>query len=249
MQFNVRYFELSVWEGYPMKKPCIITLTIFIFFGAGYFLWPLAFTVVPIEKVDELIQSESFDAISYVDGFWSSRIIPTLTEKAVDLSVILNEFEVDPDGKAPKEKLTPIAKEFGLITVGEALVYAVKGIGEVISVDTSKSIGTAEIKLEGYEGPIRVLLFIGPRIPSDETSVRDVVGFISFGDFKDQTQYGKVASEINKRVVAEILQPIDKENLMGKKVEFYGAFTIRTFNLITIDLSQVSIVPVFLEIK
>jgi predicted lipoprotein len=233
-----------------MKKSWILILLIFgVVAGLGYVLWPLAFTVVPIEKVEAVKQSETFDAVSYVDGIWSSKIIPTLTEKSVDLSLILSKFKVGPDGKVPKDELVPVAKEYGLITVGEAHVYAVKGEGEIVSVDTSKSAGVAEIKLDGYDGPIRIFLYIGPRIPSDETSIRDGVGFINFGDFKDQTQYGKVASEINKRVVNEVLQPINKENLQGKKIKFYGAFTIRTFNLITIDLSQVNIVPIRIEFE
>ena len=48
------------------------------------------------------------------------------------------------------------------------------------------------LQLDGYDGPITVQLYIGPRIPSDETAVRDAVGFINFGDFRDQTEYGKV---------------------------------------------------------
>ena len=233
-----------------MKKSWIlILLTCIILLGLGYFLWPLAFTVVPIEQVEAVKQSEAFDAVSYVDGIWSGRIIPTLTEKAVDLSLILNKVNVDPNGKVSKEVLIPIAKEYGLITVGEAHVYAVKGEGEILAVDTSKSAGVAEVKLDGYEGPIRIYLYIGPSIPNDETSIRDGVGFINFGDFKDQTQYGKVASEINKRVINEVLQPIDKENLQGKRIKFYGAFTIRTFNLITIDLSRVNIVPIRIDLQ
>lgn len=238
-----------VQEGVFMKKTWITVLMLCAVFGLGYIVWPFAFTVVPIEKVEEVKQSEAFDAVSYVDGIWTSKIIPAITDKAVDLSTVLSQFKVGEDGKASKEDLIPVAKEYGLITVGEAHVYVVKGEGEVLSVDTSKSAGIAEIKLDGYEGPIQVLLYIGPRIPSDETSVRDGVGFINFGDFKDQTQYGKVASEINKRIVNEVLQPIDKETLKGKRLKFYGAFTIRTFNLITIDLSKVSIVPVRIELE
>ena len=106
-----------------------------------------------------------------------------------------------------------------------------------------------EIQLDGYDGPIKVLLYLGPRIPSDETSVRDGVGFISFGDFKEQTEYGKVGAEINNRVLSQAWTPLDKESLVGKTISFTGAMTIRTFNLVNIDLKKITIVPVKIEVK
>jgi predicted lipoprotein len=90
---------------------------------------------------------------------------------------------------------------------------------------------------------------VGPRIPSDETSIRDGVGFINFGDFKEQTEYGKVGAEINRRIVSQVLEPLDKETLVGKTVTVYGALTIRTFNLINIDLKKLTIVPIKIEIQ
>jgi predicted lipoprotein len=105
-----------------------------------------------------------------------------------------------------------------------------------------------EIQPAGYDGPIKVLVYLGPRIPSDETSIRDGVGFISYGDFKDQTEYGKVGAEINNRVLAD-LSSLDKESLVGKTISFTGAMTIRTFNLVNIDLKKLTIVPVKVEVK
>jgi predicted lipoprotein len=102
--------------------------------------------------------------------------------------------------------------------------------------------------LDGYDGPIKVLLYIGTRIPSDDTSVRDAVGFIEFGDFREQTEYGKAATEINKRVLTTVLGDVDRESLVGKTVSFTGAFTIRTFNLLNIDVSEINIVPMEIEL-
>ena len=78
--------------------------------------------------------------------------------------------------------------------------------------------------------------------------MRDAVGFITFGDFKEQTEYGKAGSEINKRVLSTVLGNIDKDNLVGKTISFKGAFTIRTFNLLQIDVKEIRIVPVEIEL-
>ena len=206
------------------------------------------FTVVSIEEAENTAQSEAFDPIAYVDGIWDSRLMPTFNDKTVELTRILPEIETDASGTVPKDDLIAIANQYGLITVGEAHVYMVKGSGTIVSVNAETSLGTAEVKLDGYDGPIKVQLYIGTRIPSDETSVRDGVGFIAFGDFKEQTEYGKAASEINKRILATVLNGIDRENLVGKTIFFKGAFTIRTFNLIQIDVVEILIVPVEIEL-
>lgn len=206
------------------------------------------FTVVSIEQAEEAVQNEAFDPVAYVDGIWDSQLIPTFNEKSVDLSAVLSKIKVDANGKALKDELIEIANQYGLVTVGEAHIYMVKGSGKIINVNAETSLGTAEVKLDGYDGPIKVLLYVGTRIPSDETSLRDGVGFISFGDFKEQTEYGKAASEINKRVLSTILSDIDRDNLVGKTVSFKGAFTIRTFNLIQIDVSEINIVPIEFEL-
>jgi len=206
------------------------------------------FTMVSIEDAEDTVQSEAFNPVAYVDGIWESRLMPTFDEKAVELDKILSEMEPDANGTAPKDDLIDVANQYGLITVGEAHVYMVKGSGTIASVNAETSLGTAEVALDGYDGPVKALLYIGTRIPSDDTSVRDSVGFIAFGDFKEQTEYGKAATEINKRVLATVLGDIDRDNLVGKTISFKGAFTIRTFNLIQIDVKEIKIVPVEIEL-
>lgn len=206
------------------------------------------FTVVTIEEAEETVQSEAFDPVAYVDGVWDSQLIPAFNDGAVELSQILSQMEPDASGAVPKEELIGIANQFGLITEGEALVYMVRGSGKIVSVNTETSLGTAELVLDGYAGPIKAQIYIGTRIPSDDTSVRDAVGFITFGDFKEQTEYGKAATEINKRVLTTALGVIDRDNLVGKTISFKGAFTIRTFNLLQIDVNEINIVPVEFEL-
>jgi predicted lipoprotein len=220
-----------------------LVIILFLVFAGIY-----GFTIVTIEEAESAIQSEAFDPVVYVDGIWDSQLIPAFNESAVDLPRILSEMEPDSNGTVPKDDLIAIAEQYGLITVGEAHVYMVQGTGEIISVNAESSLGTAEIMLDGYEGPIKVMLYIGTRIPSDNTSVRDAVGFIAFGDFKEQTEYGKASTEINKRVLSTVLFNIDRENLVGKTISFKGAFTIRTFNLLNIDVSEIEIVPVEFEL-
>ena len=231
-----------------IKKP-FLALFALAFIGLAATQWRLAFTVVPIEEIQQRTLDETFDAAAYVDNVWESRILPTIVENAVDLSLVLSSFNPDERGIAPKAELIEVVNEFGLITVGEAHVYKIKGRGKVIEVDTASRPAAIVVDLDGYDGSIKVRLYSGPRIPSDDTSIRDSVGFITFGDFREQTEYGKVSTELNRRVSANVLEKIDKDSLVGKTITFSGAFTLRTFNLIEIDLNKIFIVPVVLDVE
>ncbi len=204
--------------------------------------------VVPIAEATRIAQGGAFDATSFVEGRWP-EVVSTILENSVELSTVLTAIEPDANGLATKEHLQQVAMQYGLTTEGQAQVFMIRGSGVITAVDTESSRGKMEVALEGYDGPIKVILLIGPRLPSDESSVRDAVGFFRFGDFREQTEFGQVARELNQRVAQDVLGGIDRENLVGKSVSFHGAFTIRTFNAPgDINVSEIVVTPVQLEV-
>jgi predicted lipoprotein len=204
--------------------------------------------VVTFAEATRIAEGGAFDAKSYVESKWP-EVSSTIIENAVELSSVLNAIQIDANGLAKKANLKQVADKFGLTTVGEAHVFMVKGQGTVTAVDTESRTGTIEITLENYSGPIKVKVFSGPRLPSDETAVRDAVGFIQFGDFKEQTEYGKVARELNKRVLDEVLANLATADLLGQTVSLRGVFTIRTFNKPgDININEILITPVQIEV-
>jgi predicted lipoprotein len=198
------------------------------------------FTVVSTEEEEAAIVK--FDPATYVDGVWDT-VEASIKDGAVDLAAILREIEPDADGNTPKENLAPVVEQYGLVTAGDAHVYEVTTTGTVTDVDVATSKGTLGLQVDGYEGPIEVRAYVGRRVPSDDTSVRDATGLISFGDFRDQTEYGKVASEINKRVVAN-LADVDAESLLGEQVQITGTLMMRTQNRPEIPVGQLFLVPI-----
>jgi predicted lipoprotein len=202
------------------------------------------FTVVSSEE--EAALTTVFDPVGYVDQSWDD-VQTAIRDNAVPLADVLNRIVPEADGKAAKDALIPVAQELGLITTGEALVFRVQGTATVADVDTETGRGSIGLQVEGYDGPIKLRAWVGTRIPSDDSSIRDGVGFIQFGDFTDQTEYGKVAAEINKRVVQDLeaqgVAGESAQSLLGKQVDVTGALTIRTFNQPRIDVSTISVVP------
>lgn len=228
--------------GRPTVQRLVVVLVAVV--GAAL-LWSTGFTVVRSD--DAATKPDVFDPVAYVDGSWD-KIVTTIRDDAVDLADVLTAMAPDTDGLVQKTALKSVTDKYGLITQGEAHVYKVKVTGTVTSVNVESSVGTIEIAVDGYAGPVTVQVYVGSRIPSDDSSIRDSVGFITFGDFHDQTEYGKVASEINDRILAT-LSSVDAAGLEGKTVTVYGAMTIRTFNLVQIDVSTVEIVPVAIELS
>jgi predicted lipoprotein len=206
-----------------------------------------ACTTVTFAEATAIAQGGAFDAKSFVETKWT-EVVSTIQEKGVELPQILAAIK-SRNGQATKADLQGVAQQYGLTTEGEAHVFMTKGQGTVTAINTQSSIGTMELALDGYDGPIKVKVMIGPRIPSDETSVRDAVGFIKFGDFKEQTEFGKVSRELNKRVIETVFEGLDRENLLGKTVTFNGVFTIRTFNEPgDINVSEIGVTPIQLAI-
>jgi predicted lipoprotein len=198
------------------------------------------FTVVSQEEESGL--TVAFDPAAYVEDNWDA-VQTAIRDNAVPLADVLNAIEPSADGTIATEELVPVAEEMGLVTTGDALVFRVNGSATVTDVDTETSKGSIGLDVEGYDGPISVRAWVGTRIPSDESSIRDGSGFIEFGDFREQTEFGQVAKELNSKVVAN-LEGLDLGNLAGKEVDFTGAFTLRTFNQPTIDVSEIVIVPI-----
>lgn len=197
-----------------------------------------ACTIVPIAEIEAIKQSETFDPVTYVDGIWAERVVPTILEKAVDLPTVLTAIEAD---------LADAGATYATISPSGALNFVVRAQGTVTAVDTESRNGTAELQIAGYSGPATVILQVGPLVRGD--AIRDGVGFISFGDFKDQTEFGQVSKELNRRVTEVVIGELDLTSLTGKQVTFDGVFTIRTTNQTTIDLSEVVITPIVLDVE
>lgn len=197
-------------------------------------------TIVSIEEVKQQQASEAFDPVRVVDGIWESQVIPAISEKATkaDLPTVLAAIEAN---------LNDAGTKYATISQSGGLNFVIHGQGTVQSVNTESRNGTAELQIDGYSGKTKAILQIGPLVRGD--GVRDGTGLIKFGDFKDQTEFGQISKELNRRVSENVLGGIDTATLAGKKVTFDGVFTIRTTNQTNIDLSEVVITPVVLQVN
>ncbi len=214
-----------------MRK-AIYGLLVMLFVGFS------ACTIVPIEEIERLEASEAFDPTAYVEGVWESQVVPAIVENATNLPEVLEAMEGD---------LNEAGEAYATGSASGAFNFVVQGQGTIESVDTESRNGTAVIRVDGYSGPVQVIIQVGPLIRGD--SIRDGAGFIAFGDFKDQTEFGQVSRELNRRVSEDVVADIDLTSLVGKSVNFIGVFTVRTTNQTNIDLSEITIAPVVFDVE
>ena len=159
---------------------------------------------------------QATDPKTYVAENWSSKIVPTVHDKAVDVTTVAAALAKDPEAAG---------KQYGhQAGTGSPYAFMVKGEGTVTKVDTSVPTGPMTVEIPQTDGkPLTLTIATGPVIAG--TAIRDAVGFISFGDFTNQIQYADVANQINATVKTEVTAKIDRAAATGKKITFYGAFS------------------------
>jgi predicted lipoprotein len=190
------------------------------------------YTVRPINPASSSQSNQfdqQFDPATYANSIWTSKVVPTVLHKAVDIRTVLTALGKNSDA-AQKQYATQSSD--GLYN------FMVKGQGKVLAVNTSSRNGTLQVQLPAYNGSSTILLQIGPVMLG--TALRDSVGFINFNQFTNQVQYEQVADALNAHA-AQNLHGIDFAGLQGKTITFYGAFTFTTLQQIMI--TPVKIVP------
>jgi predicted lipoprotein len=219
----------AFFTKYPRLSRSVITvvvilLVVFIGFAAGV-------KVAKVEKISTINaqkQAAQFNPTDFVNSLWESQIVPTIMDKAVDISTLIEDLKTNQDAAIA---------QYGNSESG-AYNFMVKGQGKVLAVDTTSSNGTMSIDLPPYDGKPDLTIQIGPVIIG--FSLRDATGIIHFGSVQTQIQYGQVNRALNQLAAATALNGVDPTTLQGKIIQFYGTFTFDTIN-------DIVVIPVKIE--
>lgn len=187
-------------------------------------------TIRPIESKEQKPASpQQFNANAYVDSVWQSKVVPTMLEKAVDLTAVLAALDADPEaGK----------KQYSSGDAGGAAHFIVKGAGRVSRVESRSQNRALTLMPPNYKGKTEVAIQVGPAFRG--SALRDAVGFIQFNQFTNQLQFADVGNKLNDRVATAVVKDFDLATAQGKQVSFCGAFTFS-------DRAKIIITPVKLE--
>jgi predicted lipoprotein len=171
-----------------------------------------------------------FNPTAYADKFWASKVVPTATAEAVEVSTLLTALQADS---------AATSKQYGKQSgSGAPYAFLVKGSGRLTAVSSGNEVGSIQVDVAGV-GKTEVHLAVGPAFVG--TAVRDAVGFIDFGQFTNQIDYADAATALNSKVKTSVVNNLDLSTIKGKKVTFVGAFQL-------LDPSSVLITPITLQV-
>jgi predicted lipoprotein len=175
-------------------------------------------------------QSAQGVAARFVDPIWTSKVLPTIQEKAQDIAKILPEIRADPESAGQK---------YGRREATNPYNYMVKGTGKVAEVHNQSQAGTAIVEIPGLNE--KVALQIGPVVRG--TALRDATGIVSFNQFSNQLDYADVSKEMNLRAMKTALAGVDPASLAGKTVTFFGTLTFDPHSKSLLLITPVKITP------
>ncbi len=163
-----------------------------------------------------------FNANDYVSSIWDQKVVPTVQSQAVDLPKLVSALHQDESAAS---------SQYG-VSAGTSVPYAfdVRVVGTVKSVDTSTPVGVMKLDVPGVSSDVEIA--VGPLVLG--TALRDSMPFISLNDFTNQVQYATVSQALNKRALSAAFKESSPKSLVGKKVEFWGAFALQSLDAITI---------------
>lgn len=154
--------------------------------------------------------------VELVDTTFDAKLVPALTEKAVDLATLR---------EAIAGGLDSAGEQYGVRVggAGGGWNFPVKGMATVVEENRASKAAVARIDVDG-DGAADAALQLGPVVKG--TAVRDTSGVYDFSTFRDQIEYARLGRALNDRAVAQTA--VAEGDLKGKQVTFIGAVAIRS---------------------
>jgi predicted lipoprotein len=172
-------------------------------------------TIVPDSEVanTDLAGNPTFEAKSYVESLWASKVLPLVRDKAADAATVLAAVDKDADAAGAQYGHRPKSGD-------GPWNFVVHGEGTIKTADTQLRHATLTVDVAGHD----VLLQIGPVIFG--TALRDALPFVSFDQVVNQIQFAQVSRELNDRAAAAARTGLDVAKLVpGGRVSFAGAMS------------------------
>ncbi len=201
-------------------------------------------TVIPDEipetEVNAAGETVEVVKLSVTDRYtldnWDTRILPTIRERAMDVSDFLSSIQKD---------LNAAGAAYGnRANETSAWSFCVKGNGRVLQIENLDKPNKTNLILdvEPFDGQADIKLHYGKVFPSNiKNAIRDGVGFLKLDDFTNQVEFADLTTSFNNKVKNEIILSAAADTYAGKIVSFYGCISLQ-------DIKPESLVVVPVEL-
>ncbi|MBX2853937.1 MAG: DUF2291 domain-containing protein [Rhodobacteraceae bacterium] len=163
-------------------------------------------------------ESEADIVGATVERAWEAEALPHIKAKAVPF----NDLKV---AIAADLMTAGAAHGYRQESEGSPWNFATQISGLIIAANTKSRAATADVDVDG-DGAMDAVLQLGPVIRG--TTLRDVLPFINFTQFRDQIEFAKLARAFNTRAYEAVLEPLPRSALIGSRVTATGVFTMRS---------------------
>lgn len=171
-------------------------------------------------------------AVEFADLNYEPVVVPTILDEAHPIGELLDTLVADP---------AAAGEEYGRREdETKPYSFAVDVTGTV----SEGRFGEVGLDVDGIPDGLTVGVAVPPL--GSNTAIRDTGTELAFGDFVNQTEFQKVAIELNNKVVETVFADLDLPSLVGEEIHVVGAFTwvSKTGG----DIDHVTIVPVQVEV-
>jgi predicted lipoprotein len=168
-----------------------------------------------------------FNATIYAAEFWNNSLSLCIG-RATELSSLLGLLNENPENAFGK-----YGRKLG---ISKTHYFMVKGKGIIEKVDAEY----VEVNLNDQRKIKIATDFIFGN------AIRDGSGKVNISDFLNMTDFNKVSVAINKLVKEKVVSRLRKYAVVGKTVEFAGAFEISEEDM---NLSDILIIPVSVKLS
>jgi predicted lipoprotein len=188
------------------------------------------FHIRSLKQVKADIAGATFNPKSFVEQFWSGKLLPA-TEQAADAAKVLEVIAAGPQ---------TLRDQFGR-TVGVSSSYFLflRGTGRVISIDAD-NVGLS-LKPEGSEADIVVPLGL-----VFGNAVRDGTGLLNASSYPNAQEFNDISAGLNHIVETQVLPELQRIAAPGKRVRFAGCVEVADADT---DLKPLKLVPVFVKLE
>ncbi len=186
-------------------------------------------TVIP-DEVPQTFVNENGETIvveklsvaeQYCADNWDTRVLPTIKERAVEITTFIKDAQED---------LNATGVKYGnRANETSAWSFCLKGNANVIDIENVEKATKTRLvlDLEPYDGQANCILHFGKVFPSTiKNAIRDGVGFLHLDDFENQVEFADITTAFNDRVKADIFSQFTPADLVGKTINFYGCMSL-----------------------
>lgn len=192
----------------------------------------VAYNSVYFRKLDEVNATSGanatskFDAASYANTFWTTKLLPAGSSSATELSRLISSLKTD------KEKaFTTYSHALG---IGNIRYFLVKGEGKITTIGDND----VTISLPNGEAVNLATEYIFGN------AARDASGLIKITEFDNTMDLNNVSTELNTIIRNKVVPPFKDSAKPGNTVKFIGAIELNKEHL---HLENLEVIPILVK--